>query len=337
MSGPAGALHTFNTRKIGMLLDLGWTLPIIDPNAVWVTFEANGGEGQISPQQFSPGVAQNLRLNSFKKNNYTFVNWNTSPAGTGTEYADRESITISADMKLYAQWEGSKYTLTFNANGGTVNPISKQVTYEMPIGELPEPVRAGYTFHEWRIGSEPIYGEWVWLYNTNQTATARWTANLHTITATATSGGAISSPGNNTIPEGGSKTFIITPDENYTLLHVLVNDNSVGAVFQYEFKNVVASHTIHAVFGSVGINDFNCNETVLLYPNPTTEKFNVQSLKFNVQSIEVFDVYEKKLSSHHLITSSSHNKIDISHLQAGIYLVQIKTENGMVTKKIVKL
>jgi len=43
----------------------------------------------------------------------------------------------------------------------------------------------------------------------------------------------------------------------------------------------------------------------------------------------------KKISSHHLITSSS-NQLDISHLSAGIYLVRIHTENGAVMRKMIK-
>jgi hypothetical protein len=51
---------------------------------------------------------------------------------------------------------------------------------------------------------------------------------------------------------------------------------------------------------------------------------------------EVFDAYGRKLSSHHLITSSSNHLINISHLPAGVYVVKILTENGVITRKVVK-
>lgn len=44
------------------------------------------------------------------------------------------------------------YTLTFNANGGTVETASKQVTYGQTVGELPVPTRVGYTFTGWYTG-----------------------------------------------------------------------------------------------------------------------------------------------------------------------------------------
>ena len=41
------------------------------------------------------------------------------------------------------------FTITFNAYGGTVNPTSKEVVYGQPVGELPVPVREGYSFVGW--------------------------------------------------------------------------------------------------------------------------------------------------------------------------------------------
>jgi hypothetical protein len=76
---------------------------------------------------------------------------------------------------------------------------------------------------------------------------------------------------------------------------------------------------------------------VRLFPNPTTGELQVTSYELQVTSIEIFDVYGRQLSSHHLITPSSHHKINISELQAGIYFVRITTEKGVVIKKVVKM
>ena len=45
------------------------------------------------------------------------------------------------------------YTVTFDANGGTVNPSSKNVTYNSEYGTLPTPARTGYTFNGWYTGA----------------------------------------------------------------------------------------------------------------------------------------------------------------------------------------
>ncbi|MFP3040220.1 InlB B-repeat-containing protein [Treponema primitia] len=42
-----------------------------------------------------------------------------------------------------------KYTVTFNADGGTVNPTSKEIIAGDTVGTLPTPTKPGYTFGGW--------------------------------------------------------------------------------------------------------------------------------------------------------------------------------------------
>ena len=42
-------------------------------------------------------------------------------------------------------------TVTFNPNGGSVSPTTKQVLYRHPYESLPTPTRSGYTFKGWSI------------------------------------------------------------------------------------------------------------------------------------------------------------------------------------------
>jgi len=170
-------LHTFNNRKMGILTDMGWTIPEIDSNAVWVTFHANGGEGNRTPQPFLPNEPQKLKINTFYKKGYTSHSWNTTPEGTGISYDDKEIITINENKDLYAQWNANIFTLKFYTDGGEVNPTSKQVTYDLPIGELPVPTKEGYRFIDWRIGAFTITEETIWNYNASRNAIARWERN----------------------------------------------------------------------------------------------------------------------------------------------------------------
>jgi len=54
-----------------------------------------------------------------------------------------------------------------------------------------------------------------------------------------------------------------------------------------------------------------------------------------MNNIEVFDVYGKKISSHHLINTSSHH-LDISGLASGVYFVRITGEKGYSVQRFVK-
>ncbi len=84
-----------------------------------VTFDANGGTGTMEAQTFTEGEAQALSRNAFTYDGYTFSGWNTVQGGSGASYTDGQTITATADMTLYAQWERNTAIVTFNANGGT--------------------------------------------------------------------------------------------------------------------------------------------------------------------------------------------------------------------------
>ena len=68
------------------------------------------------------------------------------------------------------------------------------------------------------------------------------------ITATAGDNGKITPAGDVEVPLNGSQTFTITPNDGYHIQDVKVDRESVGAVKEYTFKDVTASHTIHATF-----------------------------------------------------------------------------------------
>jgi hypothetical protein len=89
-------------------------------------------------------------------------------------------------------------------------------------------------------------------------------------------------------------------------------------------------------YTGVGIAETLRATSIRVYPNPTNNELRVTSDELQVTSIEVFDAYGKKLSFHHLITSSSHHLINISHLPAGVYFLRVDTEKGAVMQKVVK-
>lgn len=69
-----------------------------------VFFDANGGTGTMRSQVFEEREAQALRQNTFTRDGYSFSGWNTSQSGSGTAYSNGQTITVSSDMTLYAQW-----------------------------------------------------------------------------------------------------------------------------------------------------------------------------------------------------------------------------------------
>ena len=73
---------------------------------------------------------------------------------------------------------------------------------------------------------------------------------------------------------------------------------------------------------------------ISIYPNPTMGKLRITNSKLRIKDIQIFNVTGNKIP---LSVEKAGDEIDISHLPAGTYFVQVTTEKGIVTKKIVKL
>ena len=81
-----------------------------EPTELTVTFEANGTveypvEGTMTPQTVNAKTDTALNANSFTREGYNFLNWNTAADGTGDSYADGATVNLTVNTTLYAQWE----------------------------------------------------------------------------------------------------------------------------------------------------------------------------------------------------------------------------------------
>ena len=74
------------------------------------------------------------------------------------------------------------------------------------------------------------------------------------------------------------------------------------------------------------------SKDLILYPNPTLNKLTISNeANYNIESIVIIDVNGAKL-----LETKNSSTIDISHFASGIYFVQINTDEGTITKKIIK-
>ena len=122
--------------------------------AYTVVFDANGGSGYMAPQICTASVPTQLHECKFTRSNYTFLGWSVNdPEKAYAPYPDCGYVNfINAAGKtytLYAVWKRLQYTVTFNANGGTVAPTTISVANGNAVGDLPTPIRTGYTFIGW--------------------------------------------------------------------------------------------------------------------------------------------------------------------------------------------
>jgi surface protein len=80
----------------------------------------------------------------------------------------------------------------------------------------------------------------------------------------------------------------------------------------------------------LGIDDID-SSSVFIYPNPIENVLFVES-RNSINYIKVYDILGRLV----LEQSNPSNQIDTSSLSSGLLLLQIETEDGVVTKKVLK-
>ena len=113
---------------------------------------------------------------------------NATTAATLNQNYTSSITNWSSTPTWYAQWTANSYTVTANANGGSIsstsgwsgtgNTATKSVTYASTYGTLPTVTRANYNFAGWKLGSTSG--------STVESSTTVNTASAHTIYATWT-------------------------------------------------------------------------------------------------------------------------------------------------------
>ena len=97
--------------------------------------------------------------------------------------------------------------------------------------------------------------------------------------------------------------------------------------------NSESSDTIMVSTKNVGVDNY-LEAKVSIYPNPTTGQFTIYNGQLIMNNVAVYDVYGKLLST--MSANGSTVEVDLGQYAAGVYFLRISTENGVVTKRIVK-
>jgi uncharacterized repeat protein (TIGR02543 family) len=123
-----------------------------------ITFIANGGKGTMARERENTPTA--IRANGFTRKGYSFVDWNSSPKGSGTRLKPGATYSFNKSITLYAQWKKVKkppttaplHDVIFLANGGKG---SMAVEHDRTPSTLTPNrfTRAGYTFVKWNTGA----------------------------------------------------------------------------------------------------------------------------------------------------------------------------------------
>ncbi len=107
--------------------------------------------------------------------------------------------------------------------------------------------------------------------------------------------------------------------------------------YVYEVTKGALGSALHFAVGreQLGVSEINFEENIVIYPNPSNGKFNVNLNSFTEENVElsVFDVLGKLVYTVSL--NSEFNTLDLGFLSTGIYQGVFKNSNTLITKKFV--
>lgn len=144
-----------NSSKYGGMTHV---VPIFNTKSVNVTFHRNtsSSDTETTSQKVTYGVAnQKFNANTFKRDGYKFVGWAFNKNATKIDYPDLCNVVDSwidshyPKVDLYAVWSASQYTITYDANGGSLSGQKTSYNIETADFTLPTPSKFGYVFAGW--------------------------------------------------------------------------------------------------------------------------------------------------------------------------------------------
>ena len=239
-----------------------------------ITYNLGGGSVSGNPTSYNIESAA-ITLKNPTRTGYTFTGWTGS---NGTTPSTSVSIPSgSTGNKSYtANWKINTYTLTYNANGGSVTPTSKSLTYGSQYGTLPTPTRTGYTFNGWytaasggtKVSSTTTIGAG------NVTIYAQWTPNTYTYNIKYVSSSGKSLGTSTVVGTYGSSKEVTPPAKTgYTSpsAQTVKFDSTSAKTITFTYTPVTYSITYNLAGGSVSGNptSYNIESSAITLKNPT--------------------------------------------------------------------
>jgi hypothetical protein len=131
---------------------------------------------------------------------------------------------------------------------------------------------------------------------------------------------------------GESKDTIVVFNHTFSGEAYLVNPGFVikSVIFDPDLWLVSQYNSI-----TFGVNDLPENKELLLLPNPTSDFLTVQHNLGRIYSIEIISLDGKVEPIEYDDTSDTEQKVDVSYLKSGIYMLRIGYEQGIISRKFI--
>lgn len=227
----------------------------------------------------------------------------------------------------------NSYTVSVTANPTNEGTVSGGGTYNQGTScTVHATANTGYSFVNWTENGNQVStnANYTFTVNGNRNLVTNFAQSTYTIQASAGANGIITPSGTINVAQGGNQSFSMIPNTGYEVQAVYIDGNSVGALTSYTFTNVTANHQIYVTFihvDGVGEND---NLAISIYPNPTSGKFYVECE--NMRHIRIVNYLGQYVYDSGVEGNQAY--INLSDINKGIYIIQIKTDDIIIIRKI---
>lgn len=158
---------------------VSFTIP--SRNKYTISYNANGGSGAPASHSYFYGYDTYLSSTIPTRGGYTFLGWSLSNTATSPSYSAGQKWggTNASNYTLYAVWELNKYTVSYDANGGSDAPYQQIKTYGQALTLSSQiPTRPNYNFMGWSTNKNASGAEYqaggTYYGNSNVTLYAVW-------------------------------------------------------------------------------------------------------------------------------------------------------------------
>jgi uncharacterized repeat protein (TIGR01451 family) len=132
--------------------------------------------------------------------------------------------------------------------------------------------------------------------------------------------------------ESGGHGNVLLKVKSLTSLQQGDNVNKRANIY-FDYNYPVATNEAETIFQALSNPDFEQDQSISVYPNPTKDKVNVSG-DFTLQSVQLYDVQGRLLQTQ--LANDNQTIIDISVHSNGVYFIKVTSDKGIKVGKIVK-
>ena len=152
-----------------------------------------------------------------------------------------------------------------------------------------------------------------------------WQNNLNTFNIAVNGGYEINSP---IVLEAWDKST----GDRYDVIYEMVQINE-GAYIGRNYPAGLDHYSYAEVTrGTVRVDKNHVDNNVRVYPNPTSTMLNIESVS-NIKEVHLYNLYGALVDV--VSVNAAQQTLDVSNYTAGTYMIQLHTETGVITKRVI--